>query len=141
MIRSLDEEVRGSTAQAPYRFLRDMSATGGISGRPEVGDVFALTTTEALDTFSLLSTWNGSATTVQVRFVNQAGGDLLQNLTDRLHRIDIKGNAQLRCQSRGEFVLRALRPIGAEKIGAGTVACHDAQLAGRQNTVEHRPLL
>ena len=56
----------------------DMSATGGISGRPEVGDVFALTTTDTLDTFSLLSTWNGSATTVQVRFVNQAGGDDLQ---------------------------------------------------------------
>jgi hypothetical protein len=56
----------------------DMSATGGISGRPEVGDVFALTTTEALDTFALLSTWDGSATTVQVRFVNQTGGDLLQ---------------------------------------------------------------
>jgi hypothetical protein len=58
--------------------ITDISATGGISGRPEVGDVLALTTTEALDTFSLLSTWNGSATTVQVRFVNQAGGDLLQ---------------------------------------------------------------
>ena len=60
-----------STTSAPAP--SDMSASGGIAGRPEVGDVLTLTTTDTLDTFSMLSTWNGSATTVQVRFVNQAG--------------------------------------------------------------------
>jgi hypothetical protein len=56
----------------------NMSASGGIAGRPEVGDVFTLTTNEALDSFRLLANWDGAATTVQVRFVNQGGGDRLQ---------------------------------------------------------------
>jgi hypothetical protein len=63
-----------STAPAPT----NISASGGIAGRPEVGDVLTLTTGEALDTFSLLANWTGAATTVQVRFVNQGGGDRLQ---------------------------------------------------------------
>jgi hypothetical protein len=56
----------------------NISASGGIAGRPEVGDVLTLTTNDTLDTFSLLANWTGSATTVQVRFVSQGGGDRLQ---------------------------------------------------------------
>jgi hypothetical protein len=63
-----------NTAPAPT----NISASGGIAGRPEVGDVLTLTTNETLDTYSLLANWTGAATTVQVRFVNQGGGDRLQ---------------------------------------------------------------
>jgi hypothetical protein len=63
-----------STAPAPS----NISASGGIAGRPEVGDVLTLTTTDTLDPVSLLANWTGAATTVQVRFVNQGGGDRLQ---------------------------------------------------------------
>jgi hypothetical protein len=56
----------------------NISASGGTAGRPEVGDVLTLTTSEALDTYSLLANWTGAATTVQVRIVQQGGGDRLQ---------------------------------------------------------------
>jgi hypothetical protein len=56
----------------------NMSASGGVAGKPEVGDVLTLTTNDTLDTYSLLANWTGAATTVQVRFVNQGGGDRLQ---------------------------------------------------------------
>jgi hypothetical protein len=56
----------------------NISASGGTAGRPEVGDVLTLTTTDTLDSFSLLANWTGAATTVQVRFVNNAGADRLQ---------------------------------------------------------------
>ena len=56
----------------------NISASGGIAGRPEVGDVLTLTTNDTLDTFSLLANWTGAATTVQLRFVHQGGGDRLQ---------------------------------------------------------------
>ena len=56
----------------------NISASGGIAGRPEVGDEFTLTTNEALDSFRLLANWDGAATAVQVRIVNQGGGDRLQ---------------------------------------------------------------
>ena len=55
-----------------------LSASGGIAGRPEVGDVLTLSTNDTLDTFSILSTWTGAATTVQLRFVQQGGGDRIQ---------------------------------------------------------------
>jgi hypothetical protein len=63
-----------NTAPAPS----NMSASGGIAGKPEVGDVLTLTTNDTLDTYSLLANWTGAATSVQVRFVNQGGGDRLQ---------------------------------------------------------------
>lgn len=56
----------------------NISASGGIAGRPEAGDVFTLTTSEPLDSFRLLANWTGAATSVQVRFVQQGGGDRLQ---------------------------------------------------------------
>jgi hypothetical protein len=63
-----------STAPAPT----NISASGGIAGRPEVGDVLTLTTGEALDTFRLLANWDGTATTVQVRFNNLGSNDRLE---------------------------------------------------------------
>jgi hypothetical protein len=63
-----------NTAPAPS----NLAASGGTAGRPEAGDVLTLTTTDTLDTYSLLANWTGAATTVQVRFVNQGGGDRLQ---------------------------------------------------------------
>jgi hypothetical protein len=56
----------------------NISASGGTAGRPEVGDVLTLTTNDTLDSYSLLANWTGAATTVQVRIVNQGGGDRLQ---------------------------------------------------------------
>jgi hypothetical protein len=56
----------------------NISASGGIAGRPEAGDVLTLTTNDTLDSYSLLANWTGAATTVQVRIVNQGGGDRLQ---------------------------------------------------------------
>ena len=40
--------------------------------------MLTLTTNDTLDTFSLLANWTGTATPVQVRFVQQGGGDRLQ---------------------------------------------------------------
>ena len=56
----------------------NISASGGIAGRPEAGDVLTLTTNDTLDTFSLLANWTGSPTTVQLRFLQQGGGDRIQ---------------------------------------------------------------
>jgi hypothetical protein len=62
-----------NTAPAPT----SISASGGIAGRPESGDVLTLTTNDTLDTYSLLANWTGSATAVQVHIANQGGGDRL----------------------------------------------------------------
>ena len=50
----------------------NISASGGIAGRPELNDVFTLTTNDTLDTFAILANWTGAATPVQLRFVNNA---------------------------------------------------------------------
>lgn len=63
-----------NTAPAPT----DISASGGVASRPEVGDVLTLTTSEPLDPSRILTNWDGSATTVQVRLLNQGGGDRLE---------------------------------------------------------------
>lgn len=60
-----------STAPAPS----SISASGGVASRAEVGDVFTFTTSDTLDTYRILSGWSGAATTVQVRVVQQGGGD------------------------------------------------------------------
>ena len=62
-----------NTAPAPS----NLSASGGIAGKPEAGDVLTLTTNEALDTYSVLANWTGAGTAVQVHIVNQGGGDRL----------------------------------------------------------------
>ena len=69
-----DSVTIDNTAPTPS----NISASGGTAGRPEVGDVLTLTTNDTLDSFSLLANWTGAATTVQVRFVNNAGADRLQ---------------------------------------------------------------
>jgi hypothetical protein len=56
----------------------NLSASGGIAGRPEAGDVLTLSTNDTLDTFTVLANWTGAATTVQLRFVQQGGGDRIQ---------------------------------------------------------------
>lgn len=56
----------------------NISASGGVAGRPEIGDVLTLTTNDTLDTFSILSTWDGTATTVRVNFLNNAAGDRVE---------------------------------------------------------------
>ena len=63
-----------STAPAPS----GISATGGTAGRLEVGDTLTLTTNDTLDSLTILANWTGGATTVQVRLVNNAGGDRLE---------------------------------------------------------------
>lgn len=53
----------------------DVQATnrsGGISGRPELGDSIAYTASEPIDPQSVLTGWSGAATNVVVR-INQAG--------------------------------------------------------------------
>ena len=52
---------------------------------PRSGTCSTLTTNDTLDTFSILSTWTGSATTVQLRFVQQGGGDRHPDLELRRH--------------------------------------------------------
>ena len=56
----------------------NISASGGIAGRPELNDVFTLTTNDTLDTFAILANWTGAATPVQLRFVNNATADRVQ---------------------------------------------------------------
>lgn len=73
-----------NTAPAPT----NISASGGIAGRPEAGDVLTLTTSDTLDTYSLLADWTGGGTAVQVHIANQGGGD-------RLTVWDADGLAQL----------------------------------------------
>jgi len=63
-----------STAPSPA----NISASGGVASRAEVGDTITFTTSEALDTFRILAGWDGSATTVQVRLLNTGGGDRLE---------------------------------------------------------------
>jgi hypothetical protein len=66
----------------------NMSASGGIAGKPEVGDVMTLTTNDTLDSFSLLANWTGAATPVQVDFVNAGPGDRFQ-VWDSTHTTQI----------------------------------------------------
>jgi hypothetical protein len=53
----------------------NISASGGIAGRPEVGDTMTLTYSDVMDPDSLLAGWDGSALTVQARFRSAGGGD------------------------------------------------------------------
>jgi hypothetical protein len=95
----------------------NISASGGIAGRPEVGDVLTLTTTDTLDPHSLLANWTGAATTVQVRFVNQGGGDRLQ-VWDSIGLTQIPfGTINL---GRTDFTTAALAFNGSTMTQSGT---------------------
>jgi hypothetical protein len=107
-----DSVLIDSTAPAPA----NISASGGIAGRPEVGDVLTLTTNDTLDTFRLLANWDGTATTVQVRFVNQGGGDRLQ-VWDSAGTTEIPfGTINLR---RNDFTTSTLSFDGSTMAQAG----------------------
>ena len=51
---------------------------GATPGRAETGDAVVLTFTEPMDPHLILSGWDGSATTVTLRLVQNAGGDRVQ---------------------------------------------------------------
>jgi hypothetical protein len=112
----------------------NISASGGIAGRPEVGDVLTLSTTDTLDPYSLLANWTGAATTVQVRFVNQGGGD-------RLQVWDSTGLTQLPFGTinlgRTDFTTATLNFNGSTMTQAGTVISIrlGAPVVGTQTTV------
>jgi hypothetical protein len=119
-----------STAPAPS----NISASGGIAGRPEVGDVLTLTTTDTLDPVSLLANWTGAATTVQVHIVNQGGGD-------RLQVWDSAGLTQLPFGTinlgRADFTTTTLNFNGSTMTQAGTAIniTLGAPVVGLQTTV------
>jgi hypothetical protein len=110
----------------------NISASGGIAGRPEVGDVLTLTTNDTLDSFSLLANWTGAATTVQLRFVQQGGGDRVEIWdstgatqlpfgTINTNRNDFTGgtlafNGSTMTQSNGTITIT----LGAPVVGAVT---------------------
>ena len=112
----------------------NISASGGIAGRPEVGDVLTLTTNDTLDTYSLLANWTGAATTVQVRIVNQGGGDRLQ-VWDSLGLTQIPfGTINL---GRADFTTTTLNFNGSTMTQAGTAIniTLGAPVVGVQTTV------
>ena len=119
-----------STAPAPT----NISASGGIAGRPEVGDVLTLTTNDTLDTFRLLANWSGSATTVQLRFVQQGGGD-------RVEILDSAGTTQVPFgtinTNRNDFTNGTLSFNGSTMTQAGGVITITlgAPIVGTVNTV------
>jgi hypothetical protein len=112
----------------------NISASGGIAGRPEVGDVLTLSSTDMLDPYSLLANWTGAATTVQVRFVNQGGGD-------RLQVWDSTGLTQLPFGTinlgRTDFTTATLNFNGSTMTQAGTAISIrlGAPVVGTQTTV------
>ena len=112
----------------------NISASGGIAGRPEVGDVLTLTTTDMLDPFSLLANWTGAATTVQVHIVNQGGGDRLQ-VWDSIGLTQLPfGTINL---GRADFTTTTLNFNGSTMTQAGTAIniTLGAPVVGLQTTV------
>jgi hypothetical protein len=112
----------------------NISASGGIAGRPEAGDVLTLTTTDTLEPVSLLANWTGAATTVQVHIVNQGGGD-------RLQVFDSTGLTQLPFGTinlgRTDFTTTTLNFNGSTMTQAGTAIniTLGAPVVGVQTTV------
>ena len=70
-----DSVTIDSVAPAPSGLA---ASNGTTAGRPEPGDVLTLTTTDTLDTFSLLANWTGASQAVQLRIVNNATADRVQ---------------------------------------------------------------
>jgi hypothetical protein len=119
-----------NTAPAPS----NLSASGGTAGRPEAGDVLTLTTNDTLDTYSLLANWTGAATPVQVRIVNQGGGD-------RLQVWDAAGATQLPFGTinlgRSDFTTSSLNFNGSTltQAGGAITITLGAPIVGTQTTV------
>jgi hypothetical protein len=58
--------------------VQTTNVSGGTNGKAETGDSITFTFTEQVDPFILLSGWDGSATSVSVRLVQNGGGDRVQ---------------------------------------------------------------
>ncbi len=58
--------------------VQTANASGGTVGRAETGDTIAFTFSEPIEPGSVLAGWDGTATTVTVRLVNNGGGDRIQ---------------------------------------------------------------
>jgi len=58
--------------------IQTANASGGTVGRAETGDTVTFTFSEPMEPGSFLAGWDGSATTVVVRLVSNAGNDRIQ---------------------------------------------------------------
>lgn len=58
--------------------VQTANASGGTVGRAEAGDTITFTFSEPIEPGSILAGWDGSATTVTVRLVNNGAGDRVQ---------------------------------------------------------------
>ena len=58
--------------------IQTANASGGTVGRAETGDTITFTFSEPMEPGSFLAGWDGSATTVVVRLVSNAGNDRIQ---------------------------------------------------------------
>lgn len=56
--------------------IQTTGKSGGIAGRPEIGDSITYTFSEPIDPTSILANWNGGATNVVVRVTNTTGDPL-----------------------------------------------------------------
>lgn len=56
--------------------IQTANKSGGIAGRPEIGDSITYTFSEPIDPHSILANWNGEATSVVVRITNATGDPL-----------------------------------------------------------------
>jgi hypothetical protein len=53
--------------------VQSANVTGGTVGQLELGDTLTLTTSEAMDPYSILPGWNGASTNVEVRMTDAGG--------------------------------------------------------------------
>jgi hypothetical protein len=58
--------------------IQTTNVGGGTTGRAETGDTIVFTYSESMDPYIILAGWNGSATTVTLRLVQNGGGDRVQ---------------------------------------------------------------
>jgi hypothetical protein len=56
--------------------IQTAGKSGGIAGRPEIGDSVTYTFSEPIDPHSILANWTGAATSVVVRMTNVTGDPL-----------------------------------------------------------------
>jgi hypothetical protein len=56
--------------------IQSANKSGGIAGKPEIGDSITYTFSEPIDPNSILANWNGQATSVVVRLTNTTGDPL-----------------------------------------------------------------
>jgi hypothetical protein len=113
------------------------NTSGGTAGRLETGDTITFTYNEAMEPTSFLAGWDGSATSVTVRLIQQGGSDRLQiwdaaNTTQvplgfvRLGRTDyitvgtVNFTGSTMVLSGGTLTITLGTPSGAVGTAAGT---------------------